>query len=89
MACRFRRLLLWLTWAAGVASEKGTVVTMPMAYPRLSRSNSAIVVRAPRSGSPGSQAMLPVSVLWPVAQAVAVEAESAPWGFGPSGARQA
>jgi len=89
MAWRFRWLLLWLSWAAGVASEKGTVVTMPMAYPRFSLSSSAIVLRAPRSGSPGSQAMLPESVLWPAAQAVAVEAESAPCGFGPSGARQA
>jgi len=71
-----------------VASEKGTVVTMPIEYPRFSRSSSAIVARAPRSGSPGSQAMFPVSVLQPVAQAVAVEAESAPWGFAPSGARQ-
>ncbi|OQC18530.1 MAG: hypothetical protein BWX69_03307 [Planctomycetes bacterium ADurb.Bin069] len=63
------------------------MVTTPIAAPRFCLSSSAIVRSAPPSGSPGSQAILPVSVLCPVAQAVAVEAESAP-GCGPPAARQ-
>ena len=43
-----------------------------------------MVVSRPSSGSPGSQATLPESVLKPVARAVAAEAESV---AGPGGKR--
>ena len=68
--------MLWLTKAAGVAWSNGTVLTIPIPAPVLARNSSAIVVRSPSGGSPGSQEMLPESVLNPVARAVAAEAES-------------
>ena len=68
--------MLWLMKAAGVAWSNGTVLTTPMPAPVLARYSSAIVVSSPPGGSPGSQAMLPESVLKPVARAVAAEAES-------------
>jgi len=82
---KFLRFLLWLTNAAGVAWEKGTVLTMPMeAFPCL-RYISAMVVRRPPSGSPVRQEILPSSVLKPVARTVAAEAESVPGYFGRPG----